>query len=87
MLYQVSTLAHGKSWDEKKSPAQNYTSSFIGSSNYSSSSSYTNSSNSYQSSSYNSYQGEYQNFNSPEFKNQTEAFFNKKQMENSTRRE
>jgi ADP-ribosylation factor GTPase-activating protein 1 len=85
---KVSTLAQGKSWDEKKSPAQNYTGSLITSSstnNYSSSSnSYSNSSSTYQNS--DSYQGGYQNYNTTEFKDQKDAFFAKKQAENATRR-
>lgn len=82
---KISTLAQGKSWDEKKSPAQNYASGYIPTQSYSSSNSHSTSS--YQS--YNnsdSYQGSYQNFNSSEFKDQRDQFFAKKQVENSTKR-
>ncbi|XP_019873497.2 ADP-ribosylation factor GTPase-activating protein 1 [Aethina tumida] len=87
---KISTLAQGKPWDEKKSPAQNYTGGLVSSSNqsYSSNSNYSNSSNTYQS--YNnseSYQGGYQNYNSTEFKDQKEAFFAKRQAENAMRRD
>lgn len=86
---KISTLAQGKPWDERKSPAQNYSGSF---SNASSSNSYSNSSYQYGDSYQNSgagYQsgGSYQNYNSSEFKDQKDAFFNKLQNENSTRRE
>mgnify|MGYP005985221617 CR=1 FL=1 len=82
---KVSTLAQGKAWDEKKSPAQNYTGSLINSSNsYSTSGSYSNSTTTYQNS--DSYQGGYQNYNSTEFKDQKDAFFAKKQAENANRR-
>lgn len=85
-------MAQGKNWDESKSPAQNYTGNLI-----SSSSSHSNSSNSYQSQP-DSYQNtgyqntgyqnaSYQNMNSPEFKDQKEAFFNRIQNENAGRRE
>lgn len=88
---QISTLAQGKNWDEKKSPAQKYSGSLINTSS-TTTQSYNNSSNSYQQAdSYqnNGYQnnGSYQNFNSPEFKNEKEAFFAKRQNENANRRE
>ncbi|KAG5899792.1 hypothetical protein JTB14_006127 [Gonioctena quinquepunctata] len=87
---KIYALAQGKQWDEKSSPAQNYNSSFIGSSsqNNSTRESHSTSSNftrSFSGSS-ESYQGGYQNINSPEFHNQTEAFFDRKQMENANRR-
>ncbi|CAG9829898.1 unnamed protein product [Diabrotica balteata] len=86
---KISTLAQGKPWDERKSPAQNYTSNLIGgnSSQHSSSkTNHTSSASTYQSSSYDTYEGGYQNMmNSPEFKNQKDAFFSKKQMENASR--
>ncbi|XP_065161909.1 ADP-ribosylation factor GTPase-activating protein 1 isoform X1 [Atheta coriaria] len=88
---KISTLAQGKNWDEKKSPAQKYSGSLINTSS-TTTQSYNNSSNSYQQAdSYqnNGYQnnGSYQNFNSPEFKNEKEAFFAKRQNENANRRE
>lgn len=91
LFLQISALAQGKSWDEKKSPAQSFKSSLIGQPSQSySSNNYSNSSTtSYQSSYDNSdgYQGSYQNYNSPDFKDQKEAFFAKKQFENASRRE
>ncbi|KAJ8927925.1 hypothetical protein NQ314_019555 [Rhamnusium bicolor] len=89
---KISTLAQGRSWDERKSSAQNFTSSFINpsSQNYSSTNNYSNSSNvSYQSSCNNSevYQGGYQNYNTQEFKDQKEAFFVRRQLENAGRRD
>lgn len=84
--FQISCLAQGKDWDEKKSPAQNYIGNVF---NSSSSSSYSSSSNSYQSVNSDGYQGGdgYQNYNTQEFRDQKEAFFNKKQNENSMRPE
>lgn len=87
---QISTLAQGKPWDERKSPAQNYTGSFVSTNtNYSSNTS--SSTSSYQStySSSEGYQsgGSYQTYNSPQFKDQKEAFFSKLQQENAGRRE
>lgn len=80
-------MAQGKEWDEKKSPAQKYTSSLIGisTSSYSSNNSYVNN-DSYQSPTHNTScdLGYQDNFS--EIKNQTEAFFAKKQMENAVRR-
>lgn len=87
---KISVLAQGKSWDEKKSPAQNYTGSLISSSHSnnshsSSSSSYANTAaNSYQNT--DSYQSGYQNYNSSEFKDQKDAFFARVQSENAGRR-
>ncbi|KAJ8919792.1 hypothetical protein NQ315_006321 [Exocentrus adspersus] len=87
---KITTLAQGKPWDERKSSAHNFKSSIINQSSQSySSNTYSNSGASYQSSYGNSdsYQGSYQNFNSPEFKDQKEAFFAKKQFENAGRRD
>nr|CAI5846397.1 unnamed protein product [Callosobruchus analis] len=84
---KISTLAQGKSWDEKKSPAQNYTGNLIGSTRQNASNSYSNPSSYQSSNSGECYQGGYQNYNSTEYKNQTEAFFNKKQFENANRRD
>ncbi|XP_018580284.1 ADP-ribosylation factor GTPase-activating protein 1 isoform X1 [Anoplophora glabripennis] len=85
---RISALAQGKPWDEKKS-AQNFKSSLISQPSQSSNT-YSNSSTTSYQSSYNnaeSYQGSYQNYNSPEFKDQKEAFFAKKQFENAGRRD
>lgn len=86
-LFQISTIAQGKVWDENKSPAQKYTSSLIGISASSSNNSYLNN-DSYQSATQNtkSYDQGYQE-NSSEIKSQTEAFFLRKQMENAVKRE
>ncbi|XP_030753750.1 ADP-ribosylation factor GTPase-activating protein 1 [Sitophilus oryzae] len=85
---KISTLAQGKSWDEKKSPAQNYTSGYISPTQSQSHSSKNYNSSSYQS--YNNsdtYQGGYQNYNTPAFKDEKEAFFARKQFENATKRD
>ncbi|XP_050312120.1 ADP-ribosylation factor GTPase-activating protein 1 [Anthonomus grandis grandis] len=84
---KISTLAQGKTWDEKKSPAQTYSGGLISSSSASNRNSYT-SSNSYQS--YNNsdtYQGGYQSYNSAEFKDQKDQFFARKQAENANKRD
>lgn len=86
---KISTLAQGKNWDEKKSPAQNYTGGF---SNTSSSNSYSNNyqyTDSYQNSGggYQSSGSSYQNYNTSEFKEQKEAYFSKLQNANASRRE
>ncbi|XP_057657462.1 ADP-ribosylation factor GTPase-activating protein 1 [Diorhabda carinulata] len=84
---KISTLAQHQPWDEKKSPAQNYTSSLIGinySQQSSSKSNYSSPVNSYPSSSYD-YESSYQNMNSQDIKDHKEAFFSRKQMENATR--
>ncbi|KRT79904.1 hypothetical protein AMK59_7872, partial [Oryctes borbonicus] len=83
---KISTLAQGSTWDEKKSPAQNYNSinsaSSVSSSNsYSNTDSYQSCSGSYQNS------NSYQNYNSMDFKDQKEAFFAKIQNENANRRD
>ncbi|XP_066256522.1 ADP-ribosylation factor GTPase-activating protein 1 isoform X1 [Euwallacea similis] len=88
---KISTLVQGKPWDERKSPAQNHTSSYISPSQTNSASCNNYSNSSYQSynssTSDSSYQGGYQNYNSPEFKNQTEQFFAKRQADNANRRD
>ncbi|XP_060519512.1 ADP-ribosylation factor GTPase-activating protein 1 isoform X2 [Cylas formicarius] len=84
---KISTLAQGKQWEEKKSAAQNYTGGYTSPSAQSHSSSNYSSYQSYQSDSSNSYQSGYQNYNSPEVKDQKEAFFSRKQMENASRRD
>ncbi|CAG9763257.1 unnamed protein product [Ceutorhynchus assimilis] len=85
---KISTLAQGKPWDEKKSSAQKFNSGYISPS--SQTSNYSASASSYQSnndSSTEGYQGGYQNYNSPEFKDQKEQFFAKKQYENASKRD
>ncbi|KAK4877331.1 hypothetical protein RN001_009837 [Aquatica leii] len=83
---KISTLAQGKVWDEKKSPAQNYTGNIINTSSYSSNENSASLTNSYQS--YDGYQNgsTYQNYNTAEFKDQRDAFFNRIQSENASRR-
>ncbi|XP_018323037.1 ADP-ribosylation factor GTPase-activating protein 1 isoform X2 [Agrilus planipennis] len=86
---KISTLAQGKPWDEKKSSAQNHSINLSNCNDYNSgyNSNYYSSSNSYQSCN-DSYQGNsYQNYNSMEFKDQKEAFFNRLQNENASRRD
>lgn len=89
-IFQIATLAQGKSWDEKKSSAQKFNSGYISpsQSNSTSTNNYNSSSSSYQS--YNNsenYQGGYQNYNSTEFKDQKDQFFARKQVENANKRE
>lgn len=84
---KISTLAQGKSWDEKKSPAQNYTSGLVSPSSYTNSSTSYSNSNSYSTYNSESYQGGYQNYNSADFRDQKEQFFAKKQAENANRRD
>lgn len=100
---KISTLAQGKPWSIETSAAQNYSGSLVtGSSSHSSSrsnnSSSISSSKSYQDFSGNGsgggYQnggsgsdGGYQNFNTPEFRDQKESFFNRLQDENLSRPE
>ncbi|CAG9854749.1 unnamed protein product [Phyllotreta striolata] len=81
---KISTLAQGKQWDERKSPAQNYTSSIIGMNSTHSGSKETYSSSSYQSSS--SYNADLTGFvETQECKDQTQAYFSRKQTENANR--
>ena len=89
IFLQVSTLAQGKSWDEKSSPAQNYTRHLMSpTNNYSSNVVGYSGVNSYQSYNSDGYQsnGGYQNYNSTEFKDEKEAFFSRLQYENASRR-
>lgn len=90
---KIAALAQGKTWDEKKSPAQNYSShnSYSSSTIKSSSSgqnlsSYSNTSNSSYQSYNDGYQGSYQNFNANDIKEQKDAYFLKLQAENANRR-
>lgn len=98
---KISTLAQGKPWSIESSTAQNYSSSFASSQQHSSTRSTKsvsngqhtslNSSKSYQDfSAGGGYQGSvsadaYPNFNSTEFRDQKESFFNRMQEENATR--
>lgn len=98
---KISTLAQGKEWNIESSSAQDYFGSFVSSSSSStqkhSSSSKTNSSNgqrssiesskSYQDFSDNNAGGGYQNFNSQDFNDQKQSFFNRIQEENASRPE
>lgn len=96
---KVSTLAQGKPWSIDSSPAQNYSGSFSSSTTQKHSSSRgsngnvssVSSSKSYQDFSSNSggggYQDGYQQFNTAEFKDQKEGFFNRLQETNSSRPE
>lgn len=100
---KISTLAQGKEWDEATSAAQNYSSAKvnIASTTRSSSSASTTAlghSKSYQDvgSAGGGYQnqsngagdaGGYQNFNSQEFRDQKQGFFNRLQEENASRPE
>ncbi|KAL1130613.1 hypothetical protein AAG570_011855, partial [Ranatra chinensis] len=89
---KISTLAQGKEWSIPLSPAQNYTGSFYSktedtkSDNFGSSpvdnGNYEMGGGGY--SSYNNCGG-YQNYNSQAFRDDKEAFFAKKQIENSNR--
>lgn len=93
---KISTLAQGKTWNIETSPAQNYSGSFSSSAQKHSSTRSNNgnstsvsSSKSYQDFSSNSggYQDGYQQFNTAEFKDQKESFFNRMQEQNATRPE
>lgn len=92
---KISTLAQGKPWSEETSKASNYSASFASDTQKHSSSRSAN--NNQRSSSTvetsKSYQdlgdaaGSYQNFNSREFRDQKEQFFNRMQEENASRPE
>jgi len=98
---KISTEAKGEKWSEKTSSAKDYKSAYVQSSTSSSASSRSSaamkSSKSFTSgmdSGYDSgygggggYQGGAQDFNSREFKAQKEGFFERKQMENASRRD
>jgi ADP-ribosylation factor GTPase-activating protein 1 len=86
---QIATLAQGLPWDEAKSPAQNHVSGIAQSSSQRSlMSSDSSGYNSYQSDLSGGYQGGGDNaYQSQEFRDQKEAFFNKKQEENYGRPE
>lgn len=84
---KISALAQGKSWDIKKSPAQNYSPGIVTSTsspNLRKSDSNNSVSNA---NSYDTYQGGYQNsFNPNDIKDQKNAFFSRIQAENANRR-
>ena len=91
---KISALAQGKDWSPTKSSAQNYSSPTISRSSSSltdngssySSSNYGGSSSSYQSSGYHSGVGGSGGYQNPDqFKNDKEAFFARRQMENADR--
>ncbi|XP_026292239.1 ADP-ribosylation factor GTPase-activating protein 1 isoform X2 [Frankliniella occidentalis] len=91
---KISAVAQGKDWSPTKSPAQNYTSpsmsrsssSLTDNGSYHSSSNYSGSSSSYQSSGYQSGGGGSEGYHSADqFKNDKEAFFVRRQMENAGR--
>lgn len=92
---KISTLAQGKPWSEETSKASNYSTSFSSDTQKHSSSRGSNnsqrSSNTIETSK--SYQdlddaaGGYQNFNTREFRDQKETFFNRIQEENASRPE
>lgn len=90
---KISTLAQGKSWSEETSTASNFNSSLATDSHRSSGSRSSNGQRNSAEKSSNSYQdfddnaGGYQNFNSPDFRDQKESFFNRIQEENATRPE
>lgn len=89
---KISTLAQGKPWSEETSNASNYSSSFASDSQKHSSSRNSNSQRSSMETS-KSYQdlgdasNSYQNFNTREFRDQKESFFNRIQEENASRPE
>lgn len=94
---KIASLAQGKSWSEETSKATNYSGSLVSdtqkhsSSRSSNNTSINNQRNNVETSK--SYQdlgdaaGGYQNFNSNEFRNQKETFFNRIQEENASRPE
>lgn len=92
---KISTLAQGKPWNEETSKASNYSSSLTSDTQKHSSSRSSNNSqrNSNTIETSKSYQdlgdttGGYQNFNTREFRDQKETFFNRVQEENATRPE
>lgn len=93
---KISTLAQGKSWSEDTSTATNFNNSTITTTSDSHRSSGARNSNGQRNStdqSSNSYQnfddnaGSYQNFNSQEFRDQKDSFFNRIQEENASRPE
>uniref|UniRef100_A0A1B6GYD7 Arf-GAP domain-containing protein n=1 Tax=Cuerna arida TaxID=1464854 RepID=A0A1B6GYD7_9HEMI len=75
---KISTLAQGKNWNQATAQAQVYNSSMASSRQQSQSVSPQYDDNSYNSNSY-------QNMGSQNFKDETEAFFNRKQNENASR--
>lgn len=100
---KIATLAQGKSWSAETSSAANYSSSSLNADSHRTSSSSRHSSNGQRNSASNSNtssggggyqdfdddggQGGYQNFNTPEFRDQKQHFFNRIQEENASRPE
>lgn len=97
---KIATLAQGKPWSAETSNAANYSSSSLNADSHRTSSSRitngqrntaaaanSNSSRGYQDFDDNGGQNSYQNFNTPEFKDQKELFFNRIQEENASRPE
>lgn len=94
---KISALAQGKSWSIESSSAQSYAGSFSsGSSQQHSSSRNGNGASMNSSKSYQDFgggyqdsgsNGGYQNFNTPEFRDQKEGFFNRIQEQNASRPE
>lgn len=90
---KINTLAQGKAWDVSKASVKGTNQTSTSSLSYSHSEGAISSNSTTGYDSYNSggggYQdgGGYQNFNSQEFRDQKESFFNKKQQENASRPE
>ncbi|XP_055708060.1 ADP-ribosylation factor GTPase-activating protein 1 isoform X2 [Phlebotomus papatasi] len=88
---KINALAQGKAWDESKASVKGTNQTSTSSLSYSHSEGAISSNSTTGYDSYNSgsggYQdgGGYQNFNSQEFRDQKESFFNKKQQENASR--
>lgn len=91
---KISTLAQGKPWSEETSNASNYNNSIASDTQRNSSSRGSNGqgNNSAEKSNrnYDNFEdasSSYQNFNTPEFRDQKESFFNRVQEENASRPE
>lgn len=96
---KIATLAQGKPWSAETSNASSYSSSSLNTGSHRSSShrntngqrntmsSDSKSSRGYQDFDDTGAQSSYQNFNTPEFRDQKETFFNRIQEENSSRPE
>lgn len=98
---KIATLAQGKPWSAETSSASNYSSSSLTTNSHRTTSmssrntngqqntatADSNSSRGYQDFDDDGAQGSYQNFNTPEFRDQKESFFNRKQEENASRPE
>lgn len=95
---KIATLAQGKQWSAETSTASNYSSSSLSTESHRNASRNTNGQRNaatadskiprgYQDFDDTSAQGSYQNFNTPEFRDQKETFFNRVQEENASRPE